>query len=236
MPGLELLRCPSCGSNLDEHGVDFARGIAKCAHCSALMRLPGVAPSAAQLGARERPELALPRNVTAVKGERGLELHRSWFRYSVMLLVPFLFAWNGFLVFWYARVATSNGPWIAAVFPIGHVAIGVGLTYFVLATLLNKTRIGFARGRLTVKHGPLPWPGNREIPTEQVGQLYCRSKLQASKRGTRETYSLWLLEKTGRRTKLLELGEEPDEALALEQRIERELGIRDAEVSGELPR
>ncbi|MBM3977776.1 MAG: hypothetical protein FJ299_12405 [Planctomycetes bacterium] len=233
-----LLRCPSCGSNLDEKSLDLARGIAKCGHCSALMTLPGQPGSGAERasGSRARPEFQLPANVRAVKGERGLELHRRWYNHSVLFLIPFCLVWNGFIVFWYASVAGGNAPWIARLFPIVHVCVGVWLSYTTLALLLNTTRIGLARGRLVIAHGPLPWRGNREIAASSIAQLYCRSKVRNTKGGARETFSIWLLEKEGRRTKLFELGEDADEALALEQRIERELGIADAEVAGELPR
>ena len=59
---------------------------------------------------------------------------------------------------------TNGTPLIAFLLPIAHVAVGVGLTYYTLTRLMNRTRIEVSRDELTIRHGPLPWRGNMDAP------------------------------------------------------------------------
>ncbi len=57
----------------------------------------------------------------------------------------------------------ANGPaWILIVFPICHVAVGVGRTYFILAGFFNATRVLVDGDFVHVRHRPIPWWGNRD--------------------------------------------------------------------------
>ncbi|MCA9050430.1 MAG: hypothetical protein KDA89_16955, partial [Planctomycetaceae bacterium] len=58
--------------------------------------------------------------------------------------------------------------WIMVLFPIGHVAVGVCLTYYTLAGLLNKTEILITSDAVYVRHRPIPWRGNRVVLRESV--------------------------------------------------------------------
>lgn len=165
----------------------------------------------------------------------------------MLFLLFFAISWDSFLVGWYWMLIAPNGgldgppgafKLIFFVFPIIHVAIGVGLTYFVLAGLLNSTVIRVADGMLTVRHGPLPWIGNCDLPTEGIDQIYCQNKLQRSRdedgRTTISTqYEVHALV-NGRKQKLLSGLHEADHALFVEQRLERFLGIENRTVPGEL--
>lgn len=115
---------------------------------------------------------------------------RRWWTPSVIFLTFFALAWDSFLVFWYST-ALGGGPpggfgLLMVVFPLVHVAVGVGLTWWVLATWLNTTRIEVAGGRLSCRHGPVPWPFGRPRPvaleavelfdTEEVVPRFNQSK------------------------------------------------------------
>ena len=70
------------------------------------------------------------------------------------------------------------------VFPLVHVAVGVGLTYSVLATLFNRTEVELTADSLRVRHGPIPWKGSFEasrgdLGSIVVGQAAVRSSGQA---------------------------------------------------------
>jgi hypothetical protein len=45
-----------------------------------------------------------------------------------------------------------------------------------LAGFFNKTVIDVGQSMLLVRHGPIPWPGNRRLSTADVTQLYCEEK------------------------------------------------------------
>ena len=75
-------------------------------------------------------------------------------------------------------------------FPLIHVAVGVGLTYWVLATWLNTTTVRVDGETLSVRHGPIPFFGNQVIPTRSVRQLFVRKKVRQQKNGVRVTWEL----------------------------------------------
>lgn len=233
------LRCPSCASNLKAQDIDAARGLITCSYCGSLMNL---ALPAAATGARAapsfapRPEVPLPPRLRIAKTERGVELSWRWLTPVLFFLIPFTIAWDAFLLFWYSTAAGGNAPWIVIVFPIAHVAVGIGLTYFVIASLLNTTRITVGPRALEVRHGPLPWRGNAVYERSQVEQLFCKRKERRGKNGPHVSYELWLALRNTRAVKLVSNGLEEEQVLYLEQRIESALGLADRPMAGELPR
>ena len=233
------LKCPSCASPLNAENFDRDHGFIKCGYCNALMTLPksdGGGSGAGGSAFQERGVVPLPSAMRVEQTAHGLAIVRRWFSPAILFLVFFCIAWDGFLVFWYSVAFSMNGPWIMKVFPIAHVAVGVGLTYFTVASLFNTTRIEVGRGELSIKHGPVPWFGGKTLRATEVDQLFCKEKVSRGKHGYRYTYSVWAAMKDGSSAKVISEGTETDQALFIEQQLERALGIRDRAVPGELPR
>ncbi len=124
----------------------------------------------------------------------------------LFFLIPFTIAWDAFLLFWYSMAAGGNAPWIVIVVPIAHVAAGIGLTYFVFASLLNTTRITVGPRALEVRHGPLPWRGNAVYERSQIEQLFCKRKERRGKNGAHVSYELRLALRDARAVKLVSNG------------------------------
>jgi hypothetical protein len=53
----------------------------------------------------------------------------------------------------------------------GLIALCLALTYFALACVFNRTAVSVKQGRLRIRHGPMPWPGNRSIPIANIDAL-----------------------------------------------------------------
>jgi hypothetical protein len=123
-----------------------------------------------------------------------------------------------------------------SVFPIAHVAVGVGLTYYTLAGFFNRSRILVTRQEVVIAHGPLPWRGNLRISALDLEQLYCQEEANRGKNGTYYRYQLSALLRDGRKIKLLSNLSKPDTALFIEQQIEKWLSIKDRRVEGEMDR
>ena len=175
----------------------------------------------------------------------GVRFTYRWFGPQFAFLVFFCVAWNAFLYFWYAK-AIAGVDWaqglgaleghrlMMILFPIAHVAVGVGLTYYTLCGFVNRTIVEVAGRVITISHGPLPWRGNRTIPGSDVQQLYREEITRRTKNGTSTSYQLSAVQKDNRKLKLLSGLGGADLALFLEQEIERALGIRDQAVTGEM--
>ncbi len=214
----------------------MATGIIKCSYCKALATLPGTGVAAASGAFRPRAEAPMPPGITMENRGGGIVITRRWFSAVVYFLIPFCIAWDAFLVFWYSMAFSGNAPWIMVVFPIAHVAVGVGLTYFCIASLFNSTFISAGQGQLRIGHGPLPWRGGLELAESEIDQLFCKMKTSNNRNGSSSVYEVWAMMRDGTSRKLLGTGLSEDQALFIEQKLERAMGIKDRAVPGELPR
>jgi hypothetical protein len=232
------LTCPDCGAAIPAEDVNIDRGIGKCRACNAVIDVEKALHNPADRGALlQRPPAPQPRSMTVEDIGTGMRLTRRWFTWATLFLTVFCVGWDGFLVFWYSMALKPDAPWVMAVFPLIHLAVGVLLTYTVLAMYLNRTVLEISEGRLTVRHGPLPWPGNRALDVSEVEQLYCQEKVSRNRQGAASsTYTVSALLKGGRRVPLLDSLPRRDDALFVEQLVEKYLGIDDRPVGGELPR
>jgi hypothetical protein len=146
--------------------------------------------------------------------------------------LAFAIVWDGFLVFWYVQAARSGNA-VGLLFPILHAAAGFYLTYGAIAGLFNRTVIAASKDKLSIRHGPIPWPGNRDIPTADLKQLFCEEVITRGKNGPSATYHLAAMLDDGKKIRLIKSLPEPDQALYLEQALESRLGIVDVEMEGE---
>ncbi len=178
------------------------------------------------------------RNIDFYESDRELIVQFRWFTPVAFFLVFFCIAWDSFLVFWYSMAGGGDAPWIFFVFPLAHVAVGVGLTYYTLCLFFNKTFIAADDETLRIRHAPLPWPGNKEIPSSEIVQIYVRENTVQGKNGTRYTYELRCILKNDQDIKLLTekemgLASGASKAKLLERKIEDYLKIQDYAVEGE---
>jgi predicted RNA-binding Zn-ribbon protein involved in translation (DUF1610 family) len=239
MPRMIALKCPSCDAPL-EAPEDRSRFF--CHFCGT----PIEREQAPQVAIDAAPRTPLPRAVPIPSKlhveELGDELtiRWRWFSPAVFFLLPFCIAWNAFLVGWYSLAFGNDMDMPGAmrlvflIFPLAHVAVGVGLAYAVLIMLLNSTTVNVQRGELLVRHGPIPSPGNATIPVDDIEQIYCGVDISKGSKGKPGvTYPLRAMLKSGRVVDLLPRNSEHDVARAVEHLIERHLGIEDRVVSGE---
>lgn len=231
------LKCPNCAAPLRSDDLNLSTGIIKCGHCGVLSTIPGSAPGTPVQGFRPRVEVPQPPDLDVEQSAQGLEIKRRWFSPAVLFLIPFCIAWDGFLVFWYsAAFGDAGAPWIAKVFPIAHVAIGVGLTYFTLAALVNSTVIRARGGLLSVSHRPMPWAGNVEFDTSGITQVFCKEQSWQNKNDGNHHYEVWAVLHDSTTKKVAGAGLTLEQALFIEQKLERSLGIEDKSVLGEVSR
>lgn len=247
------LKCGQCGAPFRAADLHLERGIAACSACGSVQRLPGPTtwecPSDPVSPVNRKPlsDVPIPAQFSVEDNGHELILRHRWFQWGFLFLLFFAIAWDSFLVGWYWMLIVPNGgldgppgPFklVFFVFPIIHVAVGVGLTYFVLAGLLNSTVIRVADGMLSVRHGPVPWRGHVDLPTDGIEQIYCQNKLHKSRDDDGHTTTSMRYEVhavvVGQKTKLLGGLHEADHALFVEQRLERFLGLEDRQVPGEM--
>ena len=178
-------------------------------------------------------DIGLPEKIQFHDHLSHIEIVRTWFGMQTLFLTAFAVFWGGFLFCWYGNIP-EDSPLLFVLFPLLHVGAGVAISYIALTGWFNRTHVTVGQGRLGVRHGPLPWPGNKDIDAHDVKQLYAKEKISRSRNSTSVTYELRAVTKSGRNIKLVGGLESQEQAIFIEQKIEKYLRIEDAPVSGEI--
>jgi hypothetical protein len=184
------------------------------------------------------PEVPIPERFNVTRNANELTVTWRWFRAYHVFLLFFAIAWDAFLLFWYFGPMAGQGGLIFQIFPIAHVAVGIGLTYVVLTGFLNRTLISVRHGKLRISHGPLPWRGNRLLARSDLRQLFVAEKTnhhtdKGGRRTVTTTWHLCAVLETGKELTLLKGLETKGQAQYLETTFEQHLGIEDRRVAGE---
>jgi hypothetical protein len=117
----------------------------------------------------------------------------SWSVWSVVLGTGILF--YAFFIdetvseyTWRLLENPQQRPWVWT----GLAGLWLVVHYVPLAHLLNRTTIRLRHGILTVRHGPLPWPGNRTLPWSSVKQVYVKKRRFPQRNAwTHGSHQLW---------------------------------------------
>lgn len=237
--------CRNCGAGLEADRIDASLRVITCSHCGSLHNIPNGGfdhhsgdISAAETTKPERAESTKPRNIEIAlpsrfkvqRTENSMEVTWSAGRlfHGVVLTIMAAGVMRAAL--------TSEVPLL--------LILSAGLLYYAAVRVFNKHRIRVDAGRLQVTQGPLPWPGVRKLDSKDVKQLFAierETRIESGnqnnsgnrKNRVRKYYRLSANTHTNGRVTILNGLNDPLQALWLEQEIERVLGIRDEQVSGE---
>ncbi len=228
------INCRQCGAEIPADNINLDRLVAKCSECNSVFSLADQFGEADGYRTFKKFDTPLPKGIKVDNFGGELLISYRWFGPKIIFMTFFALLWNGFMVFWYGT-AISNRIWIMALFGLMHAGVGVGLIYYVLAGYLNTTVVKVGMSDLEIKHGPLPYPGKR-LERAFIRQLYCKERVHRNKNSTSYSYEVHAITKEGKHEKLLSGLDKSEQALYLEQEIERYLGLSDRPVRGELGR
>ncbi|MAF10059.1 hypothetical protein CMK11_06360 [Candidatus Poribacteria bacterium] len=225
------IHCRSCGSEIAADDMNLERAIAKCAACNDVFGFS----DPLEAGGNERPPVPMPRNTRVEREGADLVITWRWFKLLYLAAVVFAIVWNaGVMGLW--RTALSPGTsLVGRLSVLPFVAAGAFVAYVALTGLLNSTRLTANSDALTVRHGPIPAPGGRTIPTSDIEQLFCTERVRRSRNANAvTTYRVRVTLKDRRTRTLLWALDDFDRALFIEEQIERHLGIEDRHVRGSM--
>lgn len=124
------------------------------------------------------PSAPIPEGIDISTDGQGAVVSRRWYHPGIWFLVIFALVWDSFLFGWYSMATNlkiDNGiGLIFLVFPLGHVAVGLGLTYFVACAFVNVTDIYIRSDSLEVGTHPLAWFGDKTIPRRDIAGFLVR--------------------------------------------------------------
>lgn len=200
----------------------------------ASQRVPIIGRSIDETIMTNEVDIGLPEKLEVVRHGSHVEIVRKWFGWQIVVMTGFAIFWDAFLINWYTQVV-PRGDRMAMYFPLVHVAVGIGITYYVVAGWCNRTHIVVGNGNVSVRHRPIPWFGNTKVDASNLRQLYAKEHVTRSRRGGESSsYEVRAVTHDGRNMKLVSGLETSEQALYIEQEIERYLGIKDAPVVGQI--
>lgn len=183
----------------------------------------------------KKMDIGLPDKLEMKYRGSGFEIVRKWLGWQTICLTVVAVFWDGFLFFWYSMaLGFGTVNMLMVLFPLIHVAAGVGITYTALAGWLNTTRISVDQGKITVRHGPLPWLGNKDLDGANLKQLYSKEQVPKGPNSRSVTYAVHAITAAGKNEKLVSGLESSEQALYIEQEIERHFRIDDRPVRGQI--
>ncbi len=232
---LQELRCKSCGATIRPDSIIIRLSMARCDHCGAVFAISGLPTPDDGIAKQPRIKVPMPRGLVVEDFGNSLEIRRRWFHALFIFLAFFCVFWNGFMIVWHS-IALASGMWFMSLFGLLHTAVGIGLAWYTLAGFLNTTTIRARGGLIEITTGPIPWWGNTTLTAADIDQLYCKEKVSHGKNGTSCSYQVLVVTKANVRKPLLKGLPEADQALFIEQELERFLNIEDRPVRGEVSR
>jgi hypothetical protein len=233
------LDCPKCAAEISAENMNLDRMVAKCGRCHSVFSF---ADHFGYVGSKTKLAAPQPDKVKMENWGGGLTLQWRWFNWMILLLTAFAIFWNGMMFSFVGGSLFSGGegdffmPFPFLCFP--HFWVGLALLYYVLTGYINKTTVTVDHNQLTVRHGPLPWWGNKQLNTAEIVQLYAKQNFGRSYRsnGWSGNFEVHAVMKQGKHQKLLSGLDSSEHVLFVEQVIEDYLGIVDYPVRGEYGR
>ena len=227
--------CPQCSAAIPDSSIDRERDIATCASCGRVIDLRAQSDgTAATAGAaRMRKPVPLPPGIQLTtyappsggyreSGSSGIAITRRWLRgkHYAMLLIPLIAA--SVVAYFWAQDGFSLWLLFGAVFVLGW-------TYLLATMFLNRTIVRALSGRVEVQHGPLPNLQMARNITLEAGSI---EQLFVARFGA--AFAVKARMKDGSVVDLVAPLVAAEQAIFVEQQLERVLGLVDFAIDGEL--
>ena len=220
------LRCASCHAVIGPASIDLKCELAACASCGRLTdlrRAPAApTPAATEPGtARARAPVQLPVGMSMTTLPDRLIVRRRWLRQKHWFLLCIVESGVAYVAYLWTTLPPSVWLILGTLFVLSW-------NYNLAAMFVNSTVISAAGDGVSVKHGPLPTVFARNTAAEksQLEQLYATTFGSA--------FAVEAKLKSGPPLRLVAPLITAEQALFVEQTLERALGLVDFAVEGEL--
>ena len=105
------------------------------------------------------------------------------------------------------------------------------LIYSMIGNIVNRTRISVGSDRIVIRHGPLPWLGNKSIDTKGIKKVFIRYDPSRNKRNSSSLMNIYfdvlaIVDNGDTVTLLSRMGLPKAQATCIAELIEDRLGLR----------
>lgn len=231
------LTCTVCNNEIDPENVNINSTLAKCNHCGSLHFLDDEEFFGRRK--RNRPEMMIPEGTEVLHLPSSLDIRTNWSRGKskggTWFLLFFAIMWNAMI--WPFAISGIVSGAILSVLPMAlHLAVGLGLAYYVLSMFINKTDIYVTSNDITISSTPMKNPFSKDIviSTKNINQLYVTRYVSSTTNGVpNHAYALYAITSQNKRIPLIK-GMNKETQLYIEQEIENFLDIEDKYIRGEV--
>jgi hypothetical protein len=162
----------------------------------------------------------VPTNVVCEKKATHITLTERWFSWTSVVMAPFCILSDAAVVGVYALMPKGDIALPAFLALLPGILLALWASYYVLARLVNRTVVRVTASELSLRHGPLPWPGNRSLLVQHVKEFHCGQRASRNYAGdVWETYTLNAVLEDGRQVELLHKIGSPGAAHLLGQQV-----------------
>lgn len=172
-------------------------------------------------------EPAIPEKLDVTTGFNDITFTRKWLGWQVIPLAIFCVVWDSIIFVVYSSILHSKHPnWLAVLFPVGHIAVGLFLTYYVIATLFNRTGVSVSPECIRVKTYPIYWGSERRIKIEDITDTRMKSSVNNN---NQNSFGVFYRNKENREKPIIRGGLTDDQAAYINFQIRKLIGLGNGE-------
>ena len=178
----------------------------------------------------EKFESYLPDRIEVLDYGSHIEITRRWLGWHVPILTVLTVLWFVAL-FGDKSWLTSSDAFIqfaSAMVSLAFGAVGIAVSYFILASFFNRTIISVSRELVSVRHGPLPWIGRQGIKVSNIKRLGVQTGPDDAERHAHRYYTVNIMTSDNRNIRILSGLNSREQALYIEQQIEKYLRVKES--------
>jgi len=218
--------CQQCGRPLPDNEINKNTLTAVCQYCYGVSDFKPPEKNNAT-----EPHISL-RNIKIEKNENQLKIEYRWRSAGGFDFALFFagFLWTAFFICGFMSPHYLDKAGFIAANIMMH--MGTIMMYRALVLIFNKTIFEIDKKYVSIKHGPLPWPGGRIITSSDISQIYCKKDKIRS--GKSPLFALKAILKKGGEVPLLLWQDSPEISFCVKHEIEMFLNIKDSSFPGEL--
>jgi hypothetical protein len=169
------MNCTRCNGQIQAEDCNLSTLVARCRACQHVFRFadqlePEAQEPPATLRAKRPANLVVDNRSSAF----GRRIWWPWAdaraKSGTILVCVYCDAMLALLWFFPSNPQRLYDP--AYLVPMSFfVAVAVCLNYYTVARVVNRTSVELDGGQLTLRHGPVPWPGNRAFEMADVDEV-----------------------------------------------------------------
>lgn len=185
---------------------------------------------------RGKLEVELPKRMELINHGTHIEIVRKWLNSVYILCTIFaIIWWFGFSTFFSYSTQSPLDVWLGDTDNLSFYVPGTVLTFLSIVGWLNRTHIMVSPRLISIRHRPIPiWWRNVDIDASNLKQLYSKKTMFYFRGRPFPYYWVYAITNDGGDKPILGRLESKEQALYIEQQIEKYFGMKDVPVKGAL--